>query len=112
MVGDIYTVKWKLINEGPTALITRITLADWPSDHGALIKVWLGGDLIWEGYDTSPPSTILPDLDPWVIPSGSHVYILFRFEEPTASDGYKLELQLNGSCTVAVSNQSVLPKSE
>jgi hypothetical protein len=101
VVGDLYTVKWKLINEGPTVLITRLTLADWPSDHAVLIKVWLGGELIWEGTDTSPPSTIIPGVDPLAISSGSHVYILFRFEKPTAEDGYKLELQLNDNCTIA-----------
>jgi serine/threonine protein kinase len=101
VVGDLYTVKWKLINDGPTVLITRISLLSWPIEHLAMIKVWLGGNLIWDGYDTSPPSTILPTPDPWVISSGAHVYIIFRFDKPTTSNDYVLELELNGTCTIS-----------
>lgn len=92
-------VRWTLNNQGTSSIqITGLSLS-WPSSNEELLKAFLGGQLIWDEADDSPPTDLTPDLmgNPAVGPGGSKL-LEFRFDVSAAPTGYSLSLTLNGSC--------------
>ena len=93
------TLSWTLDNPGASSIqITGLSL-NWPSSNEELLKAFLGGQLIWDETDGSPPTDLTPDLmgNPAVGPGGSKV-LEFRFDVNAASTGYSVSATLNGSC--------------
>ncbi len=78
------------------------TFINWPSSNEELIKVYLGGSMVWDETDESPPTTLGSDWEGGsrAIASGMSKVLKFEFDVNAASSGYSLVVTLNSTCQI------------
>ncbi|MFQ5923218.1 MAG: serine/threonine protein kinase [Anaerolineales bacterium] len=96
-------VSWTLNNGGSTTVEITQTVIAWPSGNEELLKVYLGGVLIWDETDGSPPTTLGSD---WaggsrMLNQGEGKPLKFEFDTNAAALGYSLTVTLNGDCELS-----------
>lgn len=93
-------VSWTLSNGAGTTIEITETIIDWPGGNDELLKVYLGGSLIWDESDGSPPTTLGSDWEGGsrVLNQGEGKPLKFKFDKNAAASGYSLTVTLNGDC--------------
>lgn len=93
-------VSWALNNGASTTIEITETIIDWPGSNDELLKVYLGGSLIWDESDGSPPTTLGSDWEGGsrMLNQGEGKPLKFKFDTNAAALGYSLTVTLNGDC--------------
>jgi hypothetical protein len=93
-------VIWTLNNGASTTIEITETIINWPGSNDELLKVYLGGSLIWDETDGSPPTTLGSDWEGGsrVLNPGEGKPLKFEFDANAAASGYSLTVTLNGEC--------------
>jgi hypothetical protein len=90
-------VSLDITNDGAASVTISHAFLDWPVANGSLRKVRLGGSLLWNAVDSSPPSDVVPYKgNPTISGGGTTKKLSFEFEVTAAGTGYDLQVELVG----------------
>jgi serine/threonine-protein kinase len=95
-------VEWDIGNDGGFVVKITAIYLNWPASNQKLDEVSLDGAKIWEGHDSSPPSTIDSGWRPGnrEIPPGSSKRLTFIFHVNAEPSGYGVGVTMNNGCVV------------
>jgi serine/threonine protein kinase len=96
-------VSWSLFNGGTGVVEIFKIFINWPSENNELTKIELGGDVIWDKKDKSPPTLIAGGWKSGVsrsIGSGNLKTLKFVFVEEAQPSGYAMNVTFDNGCVV------------
>jgi len=96
--GQEYNIRIKN-NTGQQIQISGVYL-DWPVSNAKLKKVELGGSEIWNGEDSSPPTSFACSGSACRINAGSDKVMVSFYDQSAASSGYTLSMSYTNGCEV------------
>ncbi|MCJ7825940.1 MAG: hypothetical protein MUP44_13675, partial [Anaerolineales bacterium] len=99
-------VSWNVFNGGTQAVkITSIYL-NWPGSNVSLKKIYLDGNMLWQGNDKNPPTTISSgwETSGRTIAPGSSKRLSFFFDQNAALSAYALTITMDNGCAVSANN--------
>jgi len=96
--GQEYNIRIKN-NTGQQIQISSVYL-DWPVSNAKLKKVELGGSEIWNGEDSSPPTSFACSGSACRINAGSDKVMVSFYDQSAASSGYTLSMSYTNGCEV------------
>jgi hypothetical protein len=96
-------VSWSLFNGGTGIVEIFKIFLNWPFENNELTKIELGGNVIWEKKDKSPPTLIAGG---WLsganrsIGSESSKTLTFVFDMEAKPSGYTLQVTFDNGCVI------------
>ena len=102
--GASVTFDWA--NNSSKDLVIAKIIIDWPPANDSLFNVFNGGNIIWNGEDTSPPTTITSFIGTvaartWAANTNDDIAFFFGLGQPT---GYDLTVIFNNGWSAHVSH--------
>jgi len=108
-IGDFTSTSniagWEITNDSGATIRIEVIDLNWPASNDALFNIFVGGTVVWNGVDTTPPTHI----DSWVGGQSarevtSSIELEAFFGTMAAGSGYNLSVTFDNGCQVSAGN--------